>query len=326
MKTKLINIKTNIITGFLGVGKTSTILNFMLQKPKDEKWSVLVNEFGDIGIDGAIYKSQGVAVKEIPGGCMCCSAGVPLQVAVNQVLKETRPDRLLIEPSGLGHPKRVLDTLRGEHFKTVLDIRSVICLIDPRNLLDSRYTEHENFIDQIALADILVANKVDLCDAESLKVFDDYVNQLNPAKQQIIKTQRGEIDLAVLEGASDSLLKAIYPEHHAVSSLKTKAVDKISAKSDGYTNVGLKLDAEKVFNYKSLEALFKGLMSDPSLRIKAILNTDEGWYIFNCAQQQFDSAAISSADDNRIEVISRVGRVTLTQGNLKEMLNKCVEF
>ena len=122
---KLRNIPTNLITGFLGVGKTSAILHLMTQKPASENWSVLVNEFGSVGIDGAIYEAKGIEVKEIPGGCTCCAAGVPLQVAVNRILKETRPQRLLIEPSGLGHPKRVLDTLRGKYFKEALSLKAV---------------------------------------------------------------------------------------------------------------------------------------------------------------------------------------------------------
>lgn len=92
--------------GFLGVGKTTAILDLFKQKPKNENWAVLVNEFGKIGIDGAIYSAAGITVKEVAGGCLCCAVGLPFQVSVNRLLKEVRPDRLLIEPTGLGHPKK----------------------------------------------------------------------------------------------------------------------------------------------------------------------------------------------------------------------------
>ena len=75
-------IPTNIITGFLGVGKTTTILQLLKDKPEGEKWAVLVNEFGEIGIDGAILSDQGALIKEVPGGCMCCTAGVPMSVGI----------------------------------------------------------------------------------------------------------------------------------------------------------------------------------------------------------------------------------------------------
>jgi len=130
------SIPTHIFMGFLGSGKTSAILNVFKNKPADERWAVLVNEFGKLGIDGAIYQSQDIHVKQIPGGCMCCAAGVPMQVAVNQLLKEARPDRLFIETSGLGHPLGVIQTLTSGSFADVLSVKARICLVDPEKLLN----------------------------------------------------------------------------------------------------------------------------------------------------------------------------------------------
>ena len=112
--TKISAVPTNIITCFLGVGKTSAITNLLSQKPDNETWAVLVNEFGAIGIDGShffglINSNSGVFIQEVPGGCMCCASNVPMKVALNKLLKEANPDRLLIEPTGLGHPKEVID-------------------------------------------------------------------------------------------------------------------------------------------------------------------------------------------------------------------------
>ncbi len=143
---QLLNVPTNLMMGFLGVGKTTAILDLLKQKPENENWAVLVNEFGKIGIDGAIYSAAGVAVKEIAGGCLCCTVGLPFQVSVNRLLKEVRPDRLLIEPTGLGHPKKVLDMLMTGVFKETLELRASICLVDPEKLKDNRYTTHETFI------------------------------------------------------------------------------------------------------------------------------------------------------------------------------------
>ena len=87
-------VPTNLITGFLGVGKTSAVLNLLAQKPSDERWAVLINEFGEIGIDGSLVDGQtttqeGVFISEVPGGCMCCTAGLPMQVALNVLLRES---------------------------------------------------------------------------------------------------------------------------------------------------------------------------------------------------------------------------------------------
>ena len=110
------HIPTNVITGFLGAGKSTVVLDLLKRKPADQSWAVLVNEFGEVGVDSnLISQSQGVEnihVREVPGGCMCCTAGLPMQMAMNMLLARAKPQRLLIEPTGLGHPSEVLATLR----------------------------------------------------------------------------------------------------------------------------------------------------------------------------------------------------------------------
>jgi G3E family GTPase len=315
-KTIIQNIPTNLITGFLGVGKTSAILYLLTQKPADEKWSVLVNEFGAVGIDGAIYKAKGVDVKEIPGGCMCCAAGVPLQVAVNRILKETRPQRLLIEPSGLGHPKRVLDTLQGEHFKSVLSMRSSICLIDPRNLSDSRYITNENFIDQIAMADTLVANKSDLCDDDTLQQFDVYVATLQPNKQKIIKTQFGRLDASLLDHIPSTQREAQFPNFHDHTN-KIQTDNSI----DGYHSEGWQFSKDNIFNFDKLTLFFEQFNK---IRIKAILRTNQGWFIFNIQDEQKEISAIDSSADSRLEIIGRDIH-EIYKEKLDEQINRCID-
>ena len=114
-------VPTNIITGFLGSGKTTAIQSLLKQKPAHEKWAVLVNEFGEIGIDGTILSDSGAIIKEVPGGCMCCAAGVPTSVALVALLK-TEPDRLIVEPTGLGHPKKIFSTLSSEQFSQHIEL------------------------------------------------------------------------------------------------------------------------------------------------------------------------------------------------------------
>lgn len=315
-KQRLHNIPTNLITGFLGVGKTSAILHLMTQKPADQKWSVLVNEFGSVGIDGAIYKAKGIDVKEIPGGCMCCAAGVPLQVAVNRILRETQPHRVLIEPSGLGHPKRVLDTLQGEHFKEALSLKASICLIDPRNLSDDRYTTHENFIDQIAIADIVVANKKDVCDKDSLEHFDKYMSAFKPAKQAIIKTQYGQLDAELLDYEIATKRETKFPHFHSIRNINDSKDDKIR---DGYYSEGWRYPKETVFNFDKLNRYF---YSFENTRIKAIFNTNKGWMIFNIQDVLKEIHDIDSSNDSRLEMISR-DQTLLNKNEVESEIMNC---
>ena len=93
--------KTNLITGFLGSGKTTSILHLLANKDPAEKWAVLVNEFGEVGIDGALLANSGALLKEIPGGCMCCVNGLPMQVGLNTLLRQGKPVNYIAKLSSI---------------------------------------------------------------------------------------------------------------------------------------------------------------------------------------------------------------------------------
>ena len=166
-KDSITQIQTNIITGFLGVGKTMAIQKLLSQKPVAERWAVLVNEFGEVGIDLNLFSSanghkSGVTIRQVPGGCMCCVNGLPMQMALNLLLQESKPHRLLIEPTGLGHPKEVLAILSGEYYREVLSLQATLSLVDARKISDTRYTSNDTFNQQIEIAEVVIANKADL--------------------------------------------------------------------------------------------------------------------------------------------------------------------
>ena len=123
-------VKVNIITGFLGVGKTTTVLDLLKNKEDKEPWAVLVNEFGEVSIDNAILQGgeqEGVEIREVVGGCICCTASMEMQIAITQILRKVKPSRILIEPSGVGPPERIIDSLKSEHLKDHLEIYATIC-------------------------------------------------------------------------------------------------------------------------------------------------------------------------------------------------------
>jgi G3E family GTPase len=164
---RITQVPTNIITGALGVGQTTLIQALLAHKPKAERWAVLVNEFGEVGVDGALLSdpgNSGIFIREVPGGCMCCTSGLPMQIALNMLLARAKPHRLLIESTGLGHPKEVLQTLSGEHYQEALDIRATLTLVDVRKLTDKRWREHSTFQEQLQVADRIIATKCDLHD------------------------------------------------------------------------------------------------------------------------------------------------------------------
>ncbi|AMK76940.1 hypothetical protein JT25_010650 [Methylomonas denitrificans] len=309
--------------GFLGAGKTTAIINLLKQKPADEKWAVLVNEFGQVGIDGAIFAAHGAIVREVPGGCLCCAVGLPFQVAVNRLLTEVKPDRLLIEPTGLGHPKRVFDMLAGGYFRTVLDVRASICLVDPRKLSDNRYTSHENFIDQIALSDVLVANKTDLADKNAIESFERWAEGSRPCKTMIAQTVQGQLDVAWLDLTRNPERRAAFPNAHHAELIPTdegiltnKDQSRLNA-ADGYQSYGTVFPEQSCFDYVRTTRLLKQLKAE---RIKAVFATDKGWFIFNAVDGVMTIVPCKPSANSRIEIVA-------TQNNWQDIplsLTRCI--
>ncbi len=128
----LTQIPTHVICGPLGAGKTSLIRSLLAQKPANERWAVLINEFGQIGLDAALLTTDdaGISLAEVAGGCLCCVNGVPFQVGLSRLLRKAKPDRLLIEPSGLGHPAELLAQLGAPPWQSVLALQPCLTVLD----------------------------------------------------------------------------------------------------------------------------------------------------------------------------------------------------
>lgn len=299
----------NIITGFLGVGKTSAILQLLQQQRGNERWAVLVNEFGEIGIDGALLAPSGIAIREVPGGCMCCVAGVPTQVALNKLIREARPERILIEPTGLGHPANILKMLNGENFADVLDVRATITLIDPRVLNDVRYTGNDNFIGQVQAADILVAAKTDLCTAEQLQGFTDWGHAVRPdAQVEYLHDrllQRHWLDqprrVAIGSSSHTSSLLLLTPQFSNTALPTDQPVLRRANASGGFFSCGWIFDHTHRFAFDKLFALLNNL---DVLRCKAVMKTERGTFAFNLLDGALSVSELPDRSDSRIEFIA----------------------
>lgn len=302
-------VPTNIITGFLGVGKTTMILDMLKRKPENESWAVLVNEFGEIGIDGAMLTEQGAMIKEVPGGCMCCTAGVPMSVGINALLRQ-KPDRLLIEPTGLGHPKQVIATLTSEQYLAYVDLKATIALVDPRNFSNERYTSNQNFNDQLNSADIIVGNKVDQCSEVDIDNFNHWYQKQQPQKLGFYFSEQGEIDIACLdtERTETSASAKLESHHHHHAAMEPQfeippgeAFVRKENKGQGYYSCGWLFGAEYQFNFDQLFSMLSALTAE---RVKAVMNTDQGCYAFNSSNGVVSVNELSlEGFESRIEVI-----------------------
>lgn len=134
------NIPTHVIAGPLGAGKTSLIRQLLAQRPADERWAVLINEFGQIGLDAALLTqaADGIALGEVAGGCLCCVNGAPFQIGLARLLRKGRPDRLFIEPSGLGHPAQLIRQLNEAPWLGVLAVQPCVLVLDAQAMADGK--------------------------------------------------------------------------------------------------------------------------------------------------------------------------------------------
>jgi G3E family GTPase len=306
-------IPTHVITGFLGAGKTSAILALLARKPAAEKWAVLVNEFGEIGIDGAILAGSGAEIREVPGGCMCCVADLPMKVALNNLIMRVKPDRLLIEPSGLGHPQEIVDTLTGEYYGEVLDLRAVIALVDPRKFSDARYLDNRTFNDQLRIADVVAANKTDLSTDEDRHNFHRYLEQLPAAGRIAGWITQGRIEPGWLQlphrrqrtGPPLPPRKSNWleppPQAPAAVELKPgEAFVRRENRGDGYYSCGWRFAGQTRFSFQHLMVLFSGVTAD---RLKAVLHTDRGAFAFNAEHGVLGVSEVGDSSDNVVELI-----------------------
>jgi G3E family GTPase len=303
---------TNLITGFLGSGKTTSILHLLATKPASEKWAVLVNEFGEVGIDGALLADSGALLKEIPGGCMCCINGLPMQVGLNTLLRQGKPDRLLIEPTGLGHPKQILDILTAPVYEPWIDLRATLCVLDPRQLLDEKIVSNENFRDQLAAADVIIANKRDKATAESQQVFEQWWQTYGGGRLRVDATQ-GNIDAGLLTLPRRNLAPLPESAAHAHSHPSNKGLAALSLpghqrwrrsvnSGQGYVACGWIFDADTQFD---TIGLLEWARLAPVSRVKGVMRIAEGLVRINRQGMDLHIETQNVAPpDSRIELIN----------------------
>lgn len=181
------NIPCTLVTGFLGAGKTTVINQLLATKPDDERWALLINEFGRIGIDGALLASsqdntleqKNIAIREVSGGCICCTSQLPLQIAISRLLSEHHPQRLLIEPTGLAHPRELILQLSAPHWQTALQMNAVITVLSGEQWQQIKYRDHDGFQAHVRDADVLIINRYTQLDTSEKQTLVEWITTLN---------------------------------------------------------------------------------------------------------------------------------------------------
>ncbi len=319
-------IPTNLILGFLGSGKTTAIRSLLANKPANEIWAVLVNEFGEVGIDGHLLEGQGAVIKEVPGGCMCCVAGLPMQMGLNMLIQKAQPDRLLIEPTGLGHPHQILETLQSEFYQGVLDIRASFTLIDPRRLQEPRVLNNENFQAQVAVADVLLGNKSDCCDDADRSAFKAWAADQQKAEGSIHLTSQGEFPIEWLDRPRGGITPP-HPHGHQHRSeppakqwqdLDECGWQQATNAGEGYFSCGWRIRRTTTLDFMELDSIAHDARWQ---RLKGLVNTTKGWHSFNALDGVVTTQPIPGQLESRLEIISDQ---PLDADELDRLLQSCV--
>lgn len=168
-----------LVTGFLGSGKT-TFINWLLEKHSDLKVSVILNEFGDIKLESQFVKQHSEEILELANGCMCCVAKSDIPRVIRYILDHSPQTKyILIEASGLSDPDPVREALQSEPVSTMSYLECTVCVVDAVNFEKNR-SDHAIITSQIADADLILLNKIEMAGAEQVAKVSSLVHALTP--------------------------------------------------------------------------------------------------------------------------------------------------
>ncbi|MDR0843964.1 MAG: hypothetical protein LBN71_01995 [Tannerella sp.] len=283
-------IPVNIISGFLGAGKTTAIIRLLGMKQPDERWAIIVNEFGKIPIDGSILRENSVegSVFDIVGGCICCSARIYLKENLEKIIKAGCYDRILIEPSGLGGAGMVSEIVESA---PALRLMPVICIVDITCTKNPRIEKNWIYQSQIRMAKRIIFSKCDLLEeAERIQQIEQFKTAF-PGKE--LYRPGHQLSIAVL-----------YPDQAESEKTQAGTVSVFRyAKAKDYEETTFLLDTDCFIDLKKLTAFFEERSS--VVRAKGYLQTVNGWNLFNYTLSGSVSETCVTKNRNELVIIAK---------------------
>ena len=261
-------VPVHIVSGFLGAGKTSAI-RAQLEARTGERIAIIVNDFGEASLDEvALAEGEPFRITNIPGACVCCTAPEGFVDALGAVL-EGEPERLIIEPTGLARPQDLVDTIRRSRHGGQLALGPVVVLVDPKRVAGPDGPE-AMLAEQVEAADVLVANRTDLCSAEELDRFDTWTAALWPEPLAVHHTTQGRIPTELFE----------WPDGGGRPRAESAEAHGHGHSTEGFVARSWWWAPDRIFSGErlraALDAMLRGEGGAPLERFKGIYRTREG--------------------------------------------------
>jgi G3E family GTPase len=274
-------MKTTVVCGLLGAGKTTFIRNFL--RGKTERTVVLVNDFGAAGIDGEIFSAGGIESIELPSGCVCCTLKFDLITTITRIIKEFSPEHLVIEPSGVASPSGVLEALESAGVGPV----SVVGVVDATEFTElyESGTYGGFFGDQIVNSDVILLNKTDLATEAKIIEARNRIGLINPR--------------AVLFRTKNAVVRDPLPD--------VPRTRKVRATNSHFHFDTVSFRFKPGVELESFKSLFVDLAQGAYgtvVRAKALVRTDQGPHRFDLVFGKIDCAIFETdVEDSRMVVI-----------------------
>ena len=307
--------KIDIISGFLGAGKTTLIQKLLKEALKGEKVVLIENEFGEIGIDGGFLKDAGIEVTEMNSGCICCSLVGDFGSALKEVVTQYNPDRIIIEPSGVGKLSDVIKAVQGVAEDVELDLNSFVTVADAKKCKMYMKNFGEFYNNQVEYAGSIILSRTGDVAEDKLNESVALLREHNE-KAAIITTPwdelSGEQILKVMEDGNDMVKELLEEEEicpvcgghhdhdHDHDHHHHHHADEV------FTSWGK--ETPKKYNKEELDTILQKLSKDDSygmiLRSKGILQTEDGsWVQFDLVPGEYEIREGSADYTGRICVI-----------------------
>ena len=213
--------RIDIVSGFLGAGKTTFIQRLLDEALKTEKVVLIENEFGEIGIDGGFLKDAGIEIREMNQGCICCSLVGNFEKSLQEVVETYKPDRIIIEPSGVGKLSDIIGAVKAVSANLDVELDAAVTIVDAQKAKLYSKNFGEFFNNQILYAGTVVLSRTDIAAEEKVDTAVKIVKEINP-KAQVVTTPEAQLSgeqlIRIISGKDDleeSMMKEVMERVHA---------------------------------------------------------------------------------------------------------------